>query len=267
MDLLSYWDAVVLGVIEGITEFLPISSTGHLLIAEQWLGHRSDMFNIVIQAGAILAVTIIYWRRLVDLAFGWRKPENRDYLLKLAVAFLVTAVLGLIAKALGLALPSTVTPVAWALIIGGFWMIGAEYLAGRRPDRTEVTWLTVIVVGLAQVVAGVFPGTSRSGTAIFAAMLAGTSNRSAATEFTFLVGIPTMYAASAYEIYSYLEEGTHQEDWTALGVAFVVSLVTAFIAVKWLLGYIQTNKFTIFAVYRIILGAGLLGAVAMGWMA
>lgn len=267
MNWLSYWDDVVLGVIEGITEFLPISSTGHLLIAEQWLGHRSDMFNIVIQAGAILAVTFIYWRRLVDLVFGWRNPENRDYLFKLTVAFVITAALGLIAKMLGLEMPSTVTPVAWALVIGGFWMIGAEYLAGRRSDRTEVTWLTVVVVGLAQVVAGVFPGTSRSGTAIFAAMLAGTSNRSAATEFTFLVGIPTMYAASAYEIYSYLDEGVHDEDWTALAIAFVVSMITAFIAVKWLLGYIQTNKFTIFAVYRIILGAGLLGAAALGWIA
>jgi undecaprenyl-diphosphatase len=261
------WGAVLLGVVEGITEFLPISSTGHLLIAEQWLGARSDTFNIVIQAGAILAVTIIYWRRLMSLVFGWRDPANRDYLAKLAFAFLVTAVLGLIAKKMGLELPETVAPVAWALVIGGFWMIGAEWLAGKRGDKAEVTWLVAIVVGLAQVVAGVFPGTSRSGAAIFAAMLAGTSNRPAATEFTFLVGIPTMYAASAYEIVSQLESGAQHEDWTALGIAFVVSTITAFVAVKWLLGYIQANKFTVFAIYRVIFGAALLGAAAMGWVA
>jgi undecaprenyl-diphosphatase len=250
-----YWDAIVLGIIEGITEFLPISSTGHLLIAEQWLGARSDMFNIVIQAGAILAVTFIYWRRLLELATNWRD-------------FLITAALGFIAKKMGLEMPETVTPVAWALVIGGFWMIAAEWLAERRPENSRITWPVAIIVGLAQVVAGVFPGTSRSGTTIFAAMLVGTNNRSAATEFTFLVGIPTMYAASAYEIYSYFDEGAvGQEDWTALGVAFVVSMITAFVAVKWLLGYIRANKFTLFAVYRIIFGAALLGAAAMGWVA
>jgi undecaprenyl-diphosphatase len=261
------WRAIILGIIEGITEFLPISSTGHLLIAEQWLGHRSDMFNIVIQAGAILAVTIIYWRRLLGLAVNWRDPGSRSYLAKLTVAFLITAALGFIAKLMGLQMPDTVTPVAWALVIGGFWMIGAEWLASKRPEKSEVTWLVAVIAGLAQVVAGVFPGTSRSGTTIFAAMLAGTNNRSAATEFTFLIGIPTMYAASAYETYSHFETGAAaHEDWSALAVAFVVSTVTAFLAVKWLLGYIQTNKFTLFAVYRIIFGAALLGAVGMGWI-
>src|SRR4051812_8626100 len=97
------WGAIVLGVIEGITEFLPISSTGHLLIAEHWLGQRSELFNVVIQAGAILAVTLIYWPRLMALALDWRDPANRAYLGKLTVAFLITAVLGLIAKKLGFA--------------------------------------------------------------------------------------------------------------------------------------------------------------------
>src|SRR5262245_18225034 len=106
-----------------MTEFLPISSTGHLLIAEQWLSARSDLFNIVIQAGAILAVTFIYWRRLLELATNWRDAENRSYLAKLTVAFLITAALGFIAKKMGLEMPETVTPVAWALVIGGFWMI------------------------------------------------------------------------------------------------------------------------------------------------
>jgi undecaprenyl-diphosphatase len=130
---MDYINSIILGVIEGITEFLPISSTGHLIIAEQWLGHRSDMFNIVIQAGAILAVTIIYWRRLVSLVLGWRDQQNRSYAAKLIVAFLITAGLGLVVKKLGFELPENATPIAWALIIGGIWMIFAEWAAPRHP--------------------------------------------------------------------------------------------------------------------------------------
>jgi undecaprenyl-diphosphatase len=260
------WDPVLLGVVEGITEFLPISSTGHLLIAEHWLGARSDTFNIVIQAGAMLAVTIVYWRRLVTLAVGWREPESRLYIGKLALAFLITAVLGFVAKALGLALPDTLLPVAWALILGGVWMMAAEWFAARRDPRCEVTWTVAIAVGLAQIVAGIFPGTSRSGATIFAAMLAGTSDRTAATEFAFLVGIPTMYAASGYELYSQFRHSSAHEDWMALGIAFAASTVTAFIAIKWLLGYIQTHRFTAFAIYRIALGAFLLAITVRGWV-
>jgi undecaprenyl-diphosphatase len=259
---------LALGVIEGITEFLPISSTGHLIIAEHWFGTRSDTYNIVIQAGAILAVTLIYWRRIVDLLTGWRNPEQRDYLIKIIVAFLITAVLGLIVKKLGFELPTAIAPVAWALIIGGFWMLGAEAVAGRMPDSASVTMRVAIAVGIAQIVAGVFPGTSRSATTIFVAMLLGTTNRAAATEFAFLVGVPTMYAASAYEIYSQVKHGTAASDWgLPLVVAFVASTVTAFIAVKWLLGYIQGHRYTGFAVYRIVFGAVLLGLLSMGTLA
>ena len=251
---------VLLGVIEGITEFLPISSTGHLLIAERFgLGARSDLFNIGIQAGAILAVTLIYWQRIWQLLTRWRVPANRDYLLKLVTAFLITAVLGLIAVKLGFTLPQKIRPIAWALVIGGFWMLGAELLAARQPDRTKVTWRVAILVGIAQMLAGIFPGTSRSAATIFAAMLFGTSNRSAATEFAFLVGIPTMYAATGYELLRVLSHGTAaHEDWTALAIGFAVSLLVAFVAVKWLLGYIVGHRFTPFALYRIALGIALL---------
>ncbi len=255
---------ILLGLIEGITEFLPVSSTGHLLIAEHWLGHRSDVFNVVIQAGAILAVVLIYRERLWQLATGLRDPANRDYALKLAVAFLITAVLGFIATKLGFKLPERITPVEWALIIGGFWMIGAEMLAARLGERREITWRVAILVGLAQVVAAIFPGTSRSSATIFVAMLAGTSNRAAATEFAFLVGIPTMFAASGYELLKAMKEGGVHEDWSGLAIAFVVSLVTAFVAVKWLLGYIVTHRFTAFAIYRIALGIALLVALPAG---
>lgn len=257
----NFLQVILLGIIEGITEFLPISSTGHLLIAEKLgLGARSDVFNIVIQAGAILAVTVIYWQRIWQLAVNIYKPENKDYALKLGVGFLITVALGVVVSKLGFKLPKEITPIAWALIIGGFWIIAAEWFAAKKPDSSIITWPVAVVVGVAQIIAGIFPGTSRSGATIFAAMLTGTSNRAAATEFSFLIGIPTMYAASAKELYGAYKVsslGIH-ENWTDLGIGFVVSTVTAFIAVKWLLKYIQTHKFTMFAVYRIVLGVALL---------
>jgi undecaprenyl-diphosphatase len=249
---------ILLGIIEGITEFLPISSTGHLLIAEHWLGARTDTFNVVIQAGAILAVTLIYWRRLWELLVHWRKPENRDYLLKLMLAFGITSVLGFVAVKMGFKLPETVTPIAWALIIGGVWMLGSEWVAARRPHSTQVTWTVAVLVGLAQVVAAIFPGTSRSAATIFVAMLAGTNDRAEATEFAFLVGIPTMYAASGYELLKQWHHGGTHTEWGALGVGFVISTIVAFVAVKWLLGYIRVHRFTVFAIYRMLLGAALL---------
>lgn len=251
-------NVILLGIIEGITEFLPISSTGHLLIAEQWLGARSDTFNIVIQAGAILAVTLIYRKRLWQLATGWREPGNRDYLLKLSASFLITAVLGLVVAKLGFSLPDQVLPIAIALIVGGFWMFAAEYWSAKRPESDRITWTVAILVGLAQIVAAIFPGTSRSAATIFIAMLAGTNNRPAATEYAFLVGIPTMYAASGYQILKHWKAGGMQEDWLAIVVGFIAATITAFIAVKWLLGYIRTHTFNAFAVYRIVLGVLLL---------
>ncbi len=259
------FNAILLGVIEGITEFLPISSTGHLLVAERWLGARSDTFNIVIQAGAILAIVVIYRKRLDQLVLGWRWPENRDYALKLGLAFAITALGGFIVTRLGFQLPERIEPVAWALLVGGFWMLAAEYFADRSGrDSSAITWKVAVLVGLAQVVAAVFPGTSRSAATIFIAMLAGTRNRSAATEFAFLVGIPTMFAASGYELLKHVGDGAASEDWSALAAAFVSSTITAFIAVKWLLGYIRNHRFTAFAIYRIVLGAALLLFAADG---
>ncbi|MCM2335459.1 MAG: undecaprenyl-diphosphate phosphatase [Pseudomonas sp.] len=279
-DLLA---ALLLGIIEGITEFLPISSTGHLLIAQHWLGPRSDLFNISIQAGAILAVVLIYRQRLWQLAMSFLRPDAlregavatvygqppRDYAYKLAAAFAVTAALGVLVKQLGFELPDEVAPIAWALVLGGVWMLVAEHFAARRAkalgEVATITWTVAVLVGIAQVVAGVFPGTSRSAATIFVALLAGTTHRAAATEFAFLVGIPTMFAATGYELLDVL--GTPEaanEDWTALAVAFVASAVTAFLAVKWLLRYIQSHRFTAFAVYRFVLGAALLLLVPAG---
>lgn len=258
--------ALLLGILEGLTEFLPISSTGHLLIAQHWLGARSDLFNIVIQAGAILAITLVFRERLWALATGLGERENRLYLGKIAAAFLVTALVGLPVRLMGWELPETVSPVAIALILGGVWILVAERVAERvaagRPPSARITWTVAILVGLAQVLAGIFPGTSRSGAAIFMAMLAGTGQRSAATEFVFLVGIPTMFAASGYALLEYFLKGTGAvaggEAWDQLGLAFAAASVTGFIAVRWLLGYIKQHRYTPFAVYRIVLGVALL---------
>jgi len=278
LDLPALLAALLLGIIEGVTEFLPISSTGHLLLAERWLGARSDLFNIAIQAGAILAVVLVYRQRLVQLAraflgnggnaatAGFVQPP-RDYALKLGLAFAVTAALGLLVKALGWQLDDAVRPIAWALVLGGAWMLLAEHFAAKRAaalgERAHIGWLVAVLVGVAQVVAGVFPGTSRSAATIFVALLFGVTSRAAATEFAFLVGIPTMFAASGYELLALLrEEGVGGEDWAALAVAFAASAVTAFAAVKWLLRYIQSNRFTAFAIYRFVLGGALLLAFA-----
>ena len=259
-DLLN---TIALGVIEGITEFLPVSSTGHLLIAEKWLGARSELFNVTIQAGAILAIVLIYWQRLVQLFTRLGDPQNRDYFFKLTVAFLITAVGGFIATKIGFKLPESVTPVAWALIVGGLWILVIEWYVKGKPEISQVTWSVAVWVGLCQILAAVFPGTSRSAATIFAAMLAGLTLRPAATEFAFLVGIPTMFAATGYEL---LKARGHSEgeDWAALAVGFAVSGVVAFLAVKWLLRYVQSHRFTLFAYYRIVIGGALLTLVARG---
>ena len=234
---------ILLGVIEGITEFLPISSTGHLLIAQHWLGPRSELFTVAIQAGAILAVIAIYWRRLWDLTVHLSQAANRSYLFKLATAFVITVIGGFAAKEMGLELPETVAPVAWAMVIGGFAIFLIEAYTARKPISDELTWRVAHWVGVAQILAAVFPGTSRS----------------AAAEFSFLLAIPTMFAATAYELLNlYREDRIGQENWTDLGVGFAVSAIVAFIAVKWLLAYIQTHRFTVFAWYRIAAGGVLL---------
>ena len=163
----------------------------------------------------------------------------------------------------GWKLPETLLPVALALLIGGLLILLIEHHVAGRPASSVVTWKVAFWVGTCQILAAVFPGTSRSAATIFAAMLVGLTFRPAATEFAFLVGIPTMFAATGYEFWK-IRGHTHGEDWQALLIGFVVSGVVAFIAVKWLLRYVQTHRFTLFAWYRIVLGAALLTAVLTG---
>ena len=249
---------VLLGLIEGITEFLPVSSTGHLLIAEHWLPPQSELFNVVIQSGAVVAVLLVFTERVKELLFRWREPAARDYVLKLAGAFVLTGVGGLALKKLGLKLPADVAPVAWATLIGGVLFLVVERWLRGRAVSGEITWTIALAIGVAQLVAAVFPGASRSGTAILVALALGLG-RPLAIEFSFLLGIPTLLAASGLEIFkAWRKHAAEPVHWDMVALGTVVSAITAFIVVKWLLRFVQKHTFEVFGWYRIGLGVLLL---------
>jgi undecaprenyl-diphosphatase len=257
---MSDWIAIaILGIIEGITEFLPISSTAHLLIFENWLPRQTDLFNIVIQSGAVLAVLPLFRERLRQFAFQWREKATQDYGLKILVAVVITGIGGLLLDRAGFKLPERLWPVAWAMLLGGIGFLVIErWLSGSNPQG-PVTWSVAVVAGIGQLIAAVFPGTSRSGATILLMLMLGLS-RPAATEFSFLVGIPTMLAAGGLKIFQTLRHpvaGGTAEQWDMVLLGFIVSAVVSFVAVKWLLGYIQTHTFIVFGWYRIVLGAVL----------
>ncbi len=260
------WIAVaLLGIVEGITEFLPVSSTGHLLLAEHWLRvHESDLFNIFIQTGAVLAVLPLFPERLRQFAFKWRERSTQDYLLKILVAFVITGIGGYIMDKKGFRLPENVQPIAWALFAGGIGFVALELWLRGKTLKNEVTWPIVIAVGIGQLIAAAFPGTSRSGSTILLALLLGL-NRVAATEFTFLVGIPTMLAAGGWKMLQALRHpgGGPPENWGMLALGFFVAAIVSFFAVKWLLRYIQTHTFIVFGWYRIGLAAVIAGLILL----
>ncbi|MBN8248445.1 MAG: undecaprenyl-diphosphate phosphatase [Verrucomicrobia bacterium] len=248
---------ILLGCLEGITEFLPVSSTGHLLLAEHWMGiHRSDLFNIVIQAGAVLAVIPLFWGRVSRMLFDWRDPEVRDYAAKLALAFVITGVGGLLLEKAGFELPETPLPVGVALLVGGLLFILVERWVGGRPVTDQIGWTIAVAVGIGQLIAAVFPGTSRSGATILMCLLLGLS-RTSATEFSFLVGIPTMLAASGLKIVKAVIRPAGSpglaEDWIAVALGFLTAAIVSFIVVRWLLGYVKHHTFAVFGWYRILL--------------
>jgi undecaprenyl-diphosphatase len=249
---------IILGLVEGVTEFLPVSSTGHLLLVEHWLGHRSELFNVIIQSAAVLAVVAAFRQRVQALLGGWRLPENRDYLAKLAAAFVITGVFGLVLKKAGFRLDSThVAPVAWATLIGGVLFLLIEHWTRNRPTTEGVSWTVAVAVAGAQLLAIACPGTSRSGAAILFALALGVS-RPAATEFAFLLGVPTLLAAGAKELLDFRKSNAPHEPWLWILLGCAVSAASAFLVVQWLLGYVKNHRFTGFAVYRIALGVALL---------
>ncbi len=254
------WIAIIiLGIIEGITEFLPISSTAHLLIAEHWLPRQSDLFNIVIQSGAVIAVLPLFPERLHQFAFQWREKSTQDYAFKLLTAFVITGVGGLLLTKAGFKLPEELGLVAWAMLLGGIaFLLIEKWLHGKRL-KGSVTWSVAVLVGIGQLVAAVFPGASRSGVTILLMLMLGMS-RPIATEFSFLVGIPTMLAAGGLKIFQalrHLQPGAAHENWSLVLLGLIVSALVSFITVKWLLNYIQTHTFIVFGWYRMALAAGI----------
>lgn len=251
---------LILGIVEGVTEFIPVSSTGHLLVAEHFLGtNKSDLYNIVIQCGAVIAVLPLFPQRLYKFVFELGEKETRDYLLKILVAFFITGAIGFVLDKKGFKLPENPAPIATAMLIGGVAFLAVEFfLRGKKPGE-QITWAVAAAVGIGQLIAGTCPGTSRSGATIVFCLLLGLS-RPAATEFSFLVGIPTMLAAGGWKIFKTVHHPdplAPKEDWGMLVFTSVVAAVVSFIVVKWFLRYVQTHTFNAFGLYRIALAIAI----------
>jgi undecaprenyl-diphosphatase len=267
MDFTLLLKAIVLGIVEGLTEFLPVSSTGHLILAGDLLDfndERGKLFEIVIQTGAILAVCWEYRAKVGSVVRGLRSDRGAQRLvINLAIAFLPLAILGL---AFGKTIKTHLfqpIPVALAFILGGVFILWAERRQHvvRVQSVDDLSWQDALKLGFAQALA-LIPGTSRSGATIIGGLFFGLS-RKAATEFSFFLAIPTLIAASAYELWK--ERALLSADdlgmWT---VGFVAAFVSAFLCVRWLLRYISNHDFTIFAWYRIAFGLVVIGTAYSG---
>ncbi len=272
MDISLLIKAAILGVVEGLTEFLPISSTGHLILAGQLLGFVGDkakLFEIVIQSGAILAVCIEYRQRLwaAVTEFGTNERARRFWF-NLAIAFMPLAVLGLAFNKIIKAHLFNATTVAITFILGGLVILWVER-SGRAARVVRVAEvddmhaLDALKLGIAQTFA-LLPGTSRSGATIIGGMLFGLS-RKAATEFSFFLAVPTLLAASAYSLYKerHLLSANDLGMWV---VGFVSAFISAFVCVRWLIRFVSTHDFKPFAWYRIVFGALVLLTSHFGWV-
>src|SRR5438309_4101036 len=253
-------DALILGVVEGLTEFLPISSTGHLILASDLLGandERGKVFDIAIQTGAVLAVIWEYRARLFRV--------DPKLWLNLIVAFIPAAVLGLAFGAYIKAHLFSAVPVASAFIVGGLIILFVERKKlSSRVDGTEaMSWLDALKVGVAQCFA-LIPGTSRSGATIIGGMLFGLS-RKAATEFSFFLAVPTLVAAGGYDLFKN-RALLSAHDAPIFGVGLVVAFVSAFVVIRWLIRYVATHDFKPFAWYRIAFGLLVLATYYAGWV-
>ncbi len=258
----EFWTAVILGIVEGITEFLPVSSTGHLILATELMGYdasRWALFNIAIQPGAILAIVALYWRTFWEMftgLFRW-DPRAVAFTRNLLLAFIPAVVLGLaFGDAIELMLENAAI-VAWALIIGGFAILVVEKYA--KPQEmggvAEISWQRSAMVGLVQCLA-MIPGVSRSGATILGAMAMGVDRKTAA-EFSFFLALPTLTGATVLQLYKHRAE-VSADDMGLLAVGFVVSFLVAWAVVKAFLAVVTRYGFGPFAWYRIIAGAAAL---------
>lgn len=259
MDPVLALKALIMGIVEGLTEFLPISSTGHLIIAGSLLDFndgKGKVFELVIQTGAMLAVVWEFRARFLGVLRGIAaEPSAQRFVFNLIAAFMPAAVIGLALGGLIKGYLFHAVPVAVALIVGGFVILWAESRSREvRIDEVDaMTWRDALKVGFAQALA-LFPGVSRAGATIIGGMLFGLSRR-AATEFSFFLAVPTLVAAGAYDLYKN-RALLSADDVGLFGIGMVSAFFSAFICIRWLMRYVATHDFRIFAWYRI--GFGLL---------
>lgn len=253
---MDYIQAIILAIIEGLTEYLPVSSTGHMIVASSFMGIASDdftkLFTIVIQLGAILAVVILYWKRFF---------QSLDFYFKLFVAFLPAVVLGLLFNDLIEELLESPVTVAVMLVIGGLVLLRVDSWFPQTTNAIqdeEISYLTALKIGFFQVLA-MIPGTSRSGATIVGGMTQKLSRKTAA-EFSFFLAVPTMFGATAYKLYKYFKEGLvlSDKEINLLLIGNIIAFIVALIAIKSFINYLNKNGFKLFGYYRIILGLILL---------
>jgi undecaprenyl-diphosphatase len=261
--------AVILGIIEGVTEFLPVSSTGHLLLAQRFFGLGEgafwNSFTVLIQLGAILAIAVIYFAKLWRIALGmFSNPDDRRFVIGVLIAFLPAVVIGLLAgKYIKEVLFESAWVICFSLIVGGAVLLWVDQIDHKphEHDATRFPLLTYLWIGVAQCLA-MIPGVSRSGASIVAAMLLGADKRAAA-EFSFFLAIPTMVGAFAYDFYKSRADMT-TDHLGIIAIGFVVSFITAIVVVRMFLSYVTSRGFTLFAWWRVIVGTLGLVALAMG---
>ena len=265
---MSWLDAIILGLVEGITEFLPISSTGHLILTESLLGLQGDAAErllIVIQGAAILAVCWEYRQRLWDTALSLGQAKSQGFVLNLLIAFLPLAILGLLFEKKIKAVLFAPIPVAIALVVGGVLILWAE--KRRHVERIksvdEMRWTDALKIGLFQALA-LIPGTSRSAATILGGLLTGLSRRTAA-EFSFFIAIPTLLAATAYKLWG-ARETLSLAEVEALLVSSVVAFASALAAIRFLLRFVSSHSFAVFAWYRLVFGGLILLTWQTGWV-
>ncbi|MFO1035783.1 MAG: undecaprenyl-diphosphate phosphatase [Geminicoccaceae bacterium] len=253
----SLWQSIVLGLVEGITEFIPVSSTGHLILVGHLIGFEGDaakVFEVVIQLGAILAVCILYfgrlWKAVVELPTN---PAARHFALTVLVAFLPSVILGLVLHDFIKSVLFSPWVVVWSMILGGIAILVIERVHPRfrHEDSQALPTGTALGIGLFQVIS-MIPGVSRSGATIMGALLLGV-DRKAAAEFSFFLAIPTMLGASALDLYK-ARDLLQASDLVSIAVGFVVALVSAFVVVRAFVGFIQRHTFDVFGWYRIAAG-------------
>ena len=262
--------AILLGIVEGLTEFIPVSSTGHLILASELLGYDAGTwatFNVIIQLGAILAVIVLYWRTFWDVATGLfrAEPTSFRFVRNLAIAFLPSAILGVILLDQIELLLENAHVVAWALILGGIAILIIEKVvkpSDAPPGVAAMPLKTAAGIGILQCLS-MIPGVSRSGATIMGALTLGVERRTAA-EFSFFLAVPTMIGATTLSVIKHRDEiAAGAVDWSLIGIGFAVSFVVAVAVIKAFIGIVSRFGFAPFAWYRIVAGAAALAWLAM----